>query len=128
MESTKILVVLMVILLCILVVMFVWNIRLVSRTMHASDSYTSHVLQCYNDAFESDAHNDPVFAALRVQNAITRLETVSVFAGGNAALSQITNIDIDRLHKLLVLQYSQIQSCLPTNKSHPLMEHTNASQ
>lgn len=115
MDNILIMAILLFVVICMFVVVLVWNIRLLARTMQTTDAYTTLVLQSYTDVWESDAHEDPVLAALRTQAAIIRLETAKTFAGGENVLSQITRFDIANLQKLLHMQFHDIQSFLPAN-------------
>lgn len=122
MSNDWILSILLVVVIVLLIGMFVWNVTLVSRTMTTTDNYSALVLRCVNDAMEGDAHEEPTFAALRTQAAITRLETTSAFAGGTTQLARTTHVDIEKLNMLLETQRQQIQSFLPTNKTNPFLQ------
>lgn len=87
-----------------------------------SERNLSLVQECVMDGMQADAHENPVFAAITTQRALTRLETLSSLVGGNQSLAKTTHMDIEKLHGLLTQQMRQIYEFLPNNEKQPLLD------
>ena len=106
----------------VIIAVLVWNIVLVGRTSTTSERNLSLVQECVMDGMQADAHENPVYAAISTQRAISRLETLSTLVGGNQNLAKTTHVDIDKLHGLLTQQMRQIYDFLPNNEKQPLLD------
>ncbi len=105
----------------VIIAVLVWSIVLVGRTTMVSERNLSLVQECVMDGMQADAHENPVFAAITTQRALTRLETLSSLVGGNQSLAKTTHMDIEKLHGLLTQQMRQIYEFLPNNEKQPLL-------
>lgn len=114
-------IILFVIVLVVVVSVFVWNIVIVGRSSITTEQNLTLIQKSVIDGLHADAQDNPMFAAIKTQQALSRLETLSALFGGNGPLQKTTHVDVDKLHALLTQQMRDIMDCLPETKKHPLL-------
>jgi len=102
-----------------------WNFKIHQDVNVHRETYTTIVHMAVLQLIEAGKITDAHFAIAKISYAKAMLETVSKLAGGDAALKEITNLDIAKIINTATYQERQVRKYLqPQTTPHVLDSET----